>query len=143
MKRQLSLTVFAALLLALFALTTAGQITGSLTFETNFPFYAGNAKLPAGSYRIGPLPGEDQSALVIESSDGHHSVLVECIATQSESPHAQSDVTFKKYGDADFLNLIWVQGQNSGMEILPSKAEKMAAKNSSATRHSVAVKSGG
>jgi hypothetical protein len=61
----------------------------------------------------------------------------------SDTPHAQSDVTFNKYGKADFLGLIWIQGENSGMQILSSNAERSAAKAAAAERHSLSAKSAG
>jgi hypothetical protein len=135
-------SVLAGLLLVSFSIVAAGQITNGLVFETTFAFYAGNAKLPAGSYRVSPV-GNSENLLQIESMDGAHSAFLEFTPTQAENPHRQSDVTFKKYGQVDFLNLLWVQGQTSGMEILPTKAEKMAAKTGTATRHSLPVKGGG
>jgi len=81
--------------------------------------------------------------LLVENSSGSHSAFVEFNSTSSENPHAQSDVTFNKYGKTDFLNLLWVQGQNSGMQIVPTKAEQMAAKAAAPVRHSVSAKNGG
>ena len=34
------------------ALPVLAQIDNGMTFTTAFPFYAGNTKMPAGSYRI-------------------------------------------------------------------------------------------
>lgn len=104
----------------------------------SFPFYAGNAKLPAGAYQVRQLDPEDQT-LVLESADGAHSVFLEYNMTSSETLHAQSDVTFNKYGDRDFINLLWVRGQNSGMQLAPTKIEQLAAKNTTRVRHSVAA----
>jgi len=137
--RWIVLTALVSLMLAMPAL---GQITNSLNFATTFPFYAGNAKLPAGAYKVTPAT-ESTGLLLIESTDGHHSVFVECVTTNSEKPHAQTDVTFNKYGQTDFLNLLWVQGQTYGMLVAPTKFEQAAAKAGSPVRHSVPAKSGG
>ena len=59
----------------------AAQIDNGLDFTTSFPFYAGNAKMPAGSYKISQTD-IDSSVLQIQSSDGLHSALVEFIPTQ-------------------------------------------------------------
>ena len=133
--RAVLLTSFASVILAIGA---AGQITNTLYFEVSFPFYAGNAKLPAGAYQIRQLNPEDQM-LVLESADGAHSVFLEYTTTSSETPHAQTDVTFNKYGDRDFINLLWVRGQNSGIQLVPTKSEQLAAKNTTPVRHSVAA----
>lgn len=133
--RAVLLSSLAAIILAMGA---AAQITNTLNFEVSFPFYAGNAKLPAGAYQVRQLDPEDQM-LVLESADGAHSVFLEYNMTSSETPHAQSDVTFNKYGDRDFINLLWVRGENSGMQLVPTKIEHLAAKNTTPVRHSVAA----
>jgi predicted aspartyl protease len=114
----------------------AAQIDNGLDFTTSFPFYAGNAKMPAGSYKISQTD-IDSSVLQIQSSDGAHSALVEFIPTHAEQPHSQSDVTFHKYGDTDYLNRIWVNGQRYGMKVDPTKAETKAAANANVVEHSI------
>ena len=130
------------LLSLLCAIPTMAQITNEVTFDAPFAFYAGNAKMPAGSYTV-TQPEADDNLLLIEDASGSHSVYVEYVVASSDTPHAQSDVTFNKYGKADFLSLIWVQGENSGMQILPSKAERNAAKAAAAESHSLSAKSAG
>jgi predicted aspartyl protease len=114
----------------------AAQIDNGVDFTTSFPFYAGNAKMPAGSYKISQTD-IDSSVLQIQSSDGAHSALVEFIPTHAEQPHSQSDVTFHKYGDTDYLNRIWVNGQRYGMKVDPTKAETKAAANANVVEHSI------
>jgi hypothetical protein len=118
------------------------QITNSVTFETPSAFYAGNAKMPAGSYRV-TQPNADDNLLLLESADGSHSVFVEFEKASSETRHAQSDVTFNKYGNVDFLSAIWVEGRKSEMQILPSKFEQNTAKAAAAEKHSLSAKSEG
>jgi len=141
MKKSDTLPILTVLLSLLLSIPAAGQITNSLNFETTFPFYAGNVKLPAGAYRVAPAT-ESVSLLLIESADGSHSAFLECTPTNSESPHAQTDVTFNKYGKIDFLNLLWVGGQTYGMQVAPTKFEQATAKGASPVRHSVAGKGG-
>ena len=133
------MSILAGLLLLLFALPAVAQITKSMSFETTFPFYAGNAKMPAGAYRV-TQPNMSENLLLIESTNGSHSVFVEFSPTTAENPHPQSDVTFNKYDKADFLNMIWVQGQNTGMQLIPEKVEQSAAKAGAPVRHTVAAK---
>ena len=95
--------------------------------------------MPAGSYTLSQ-PDPDDNVLLIEDASGSHSVFVEYEVTSSDTPHAQTDVSFNKYGKADFLSLIWIQGKNSGMQILPLKAERNAAKAAAAERHSLSAK---
>src|ERR1700738_5430381 len=116
----------------------AAQIVDGVEFTTSFPFYAGNAKMPAGSYKI-TQSDMDESILQIQSKDGVHSALIEFIPTHSAQPHPHSDVTFHKYGDTEYLNRIWVQGQEYGMKVDPTKAETKAAANANVVEHSLSA----
>jgi len=51
-----------------------------------------------------------------------------CTGRAQQSLRTKNEVTFKKYGSTDFLNSISVQGDDSGMKILQTKAEQKAAK---------------
>jgi len=88
-------------------------------------------------------PEPDDNLLLIEDAGGSHSAFVEFVIAHSEAPHAQSDVTFKKYGNVEFLSAIWVDGRKSEMQILPSKVEQNAAKAAAAEKHSLSAKSAG
>jgi hypothetical protein len=142
MKAELKSAMLVGALLLTFAMFARAQITNEITFETSFPFYAGNAKMPAGSYRVTPVQ-EEARLLLIEDATGSHSVYVEFAPTHADNPHPQTDVTFNTYGKEDFLNQLWIQGQTYGMQMLPGKAEEIAAKTGTVKRHSVPGKSGG
>jgi hypothetical protein len=128
MKNVSKLVVRMGLLSLLSVMPLAAQILDGVDFTTSFPFYAGNAKMPAGSYKI-TQTDMDASILQIQSNDGVHSALVEFIPTHSAQPHPHSDVTFHKYGDTEYLNRIWIEGQEYGMKVDPTKAEMKAAAN--------------
>ena len=133
--------VLMGLLSMLCAIPSMAQISNRVTFDAPSAFYAGNAKLPAGSYTV-TQPNPDNNLLLIEDAGGSHSVFVEYVDGSSNTPHAQSDVTFNKYGDVDFLGAIWIEGRNSEMQILPSKVEQNAAKAAAATKHSLLAHAG-
>ncbi len=124
------------------AIPTMAQIPNKVTFDAPSAFYAGNAKMPAGSYSV-TQPNADDNLLLIEDSSGSHSVFVEYVVAPSNTSHAQSDVSFNKYGNVDFLGTIWIQGRNSEMQILPSKAEQNAAKAANAEKHTLSAENTG
>ena len=126
------------LLTLLSVMPLAAQIVNGVDFTTTFPFYAGNTRMPAGSYKI-THSDVDENILQIQSSDGVHSALLDFIPTQSAQPHAHSDVTFHKYGDAEYLNRIWVEGQEYGMKVDPTKAETKAAAGAKMVEHSLSA----
>jgi hypothetical protein len=130
------LVVKMGLLSLLSVMPLAAQIENGVDFKTTFPFYAGNAKMPAGSYKLAQSD-IDSSVLQIQSNDGTHSAFVDFVPTHAEQPHSKSDVTFRKYGDTDYLNRIWVNGQRYGMKVEPTKAETKVATNANVVEHSV------
>jgi hypothetical protein len=138
MKNVSKLVVTMGLLSLLSMMPLAAQIINGVDFTTSFPFYAGNAKMPAGSYKITPSD-VDANVLQIQSNDGMHSAFVDIIPMQSMQPHSHSDVTFHKYGDTEYLNQIWVEGQQYGMQVDPTKAELKAAANTNVVEHSLSA----
>jgi hypothetical protein len=126
------------LLCLLSVMPVAAQVVNGVDFTTLFPFYAGNAKMPEGSYKV-TESDMDESILQIQSNDGVHSTLLEFIPTHSAQPHPHSDVTFHKYGNTEYLNRIWVQGQEYGMKVDATKAETKAAANANVVEHSLSA----
>jgi hypothetical protein len=108
MKNVSKLVVGIGLLSLLSLMPLGAQIDNGVNFTTSFPFYAGNAKLPAGSYKI-TQSDMDESILQIRSKDGVHSALI---------------------GDTEYLKRIWVQGQKY-------KPETKAAANANVVEHSL------
>lgn len=104
----------------------AAQIDTAVAFKTAFPFYVGTMEMPAGSYRI-TQPDMNAYVLQVESTDGRHAGFVDFTPTLSAQPHPQSDVSFQKYGDTDYLSRVSIAGENDGIKVDPTKAETRAA----------------
>jgi len=138
-KKQIALM---GLLSVLCAVPLMAQITNKVTFDAPSAFYAGNAKMPAGSYTV-TQPDVNNNLMLIEDANGSHSAYVEFVVAPSNTPHPQTDVTFNKYANVDFLSAIWVEGRNSEMQILPTKAEQNAAKAADAEKHSLSARNTG
>src|SRR6202051_5223641 len=85
------------LLSVLCAIPSMAQIANSVKFDAPSAFYAGNAKMPAGSYTV-TQPNIDDNLLLIEDADGSHSAFVEYALLPSNTFHDHSDVTFNQYG---------------------------------------------
>ena len=139
MKNVSKLVVRMGLLSLLSVMPLAAQIDNGVNFTTSFPFYAGNAKMPAGSYKI-TQSDMDESILQIQSKDSGHSAFIDFIPTHSAQPHSHSDVTFHRYGDTEYLNRIWIEGQEYGMKVDPTKAETNAAANANVVGHPLSTK---
>jgi hypothetical protein len=139
MTKLLKLAGASALLYLAFAIPAPAQISNSVNFTAPFPFYAGNTKLPAGSYKVTQATF-DSSVLMIESTNGGHSAFVEFTPTQADAGHKATDVGFKKYGTTEVLNTVWVAGQQFGMQVEITKFEQSLAKSGAPATHSVAAK---
>lgn len=100
------------------------QVADGVDFTTSFPFYAGTTQLPAGSYKV--METEmDAKVLEIQSSDGKRAAFLDIMPTESAIPHSHTAVTFNKYGDTQHLDRIWIQGQQYGMKLDPTKADEV------------------
>jgi hypothetical protein len=122
------------------------QSVGVAEFTTSFPFYISGQKLPAGSY-MASMPNINGHLLLIRDIDSSHSAFVQYDPTHSIEPVAQGLATFHQYGDAYYLSDLTVTGEDTGMEILESTAEKRAtaaalAKHEVASTKSVALQFG-
>ena len=129
------LIVLTGLLSVLCAIPAMAQISTRVTFDAPSAFYAGDVEMPAGSYTVS-VPNADDNLLLIEDVNGSHAAFVEYVVT-SDTPHTQSDVTFNKYGKDEFLSQVWVEGQDSGMQVVRSKAERDAAKAAASEKDSL------
>jgi hypothetical protein len=107
------------------AAQVAHSLVYSVVFTAPFPFYAGNVKLPAGSYII-TEPNENANVVLIRNSAGTKGEFINFIPTSSLDPQKENDVTFQKYGDTGYLQTLSVEGETDGIEFLQTKAEAKA-----------------
>lgn len=141
MKTLKNLIVLTGLLSVVCAIPATAQITNEVTFDAASAFYAGNAKMPAGSYRV-TQPDENANLLLIEDVNGSHSVFVEYERASLDTPQSQTNVTFNKYGKIEFLSTISIQGRKSEMQISQSKFEQNTAKAAAAEKHTLSASAG-
>ena len=107
------------------AAQVANSLVSSVVFTAPFPFYAGNVKLPAGSYRI-TEPNENASIVLIRNIAGTKGEFINFIPTTSLDPQKENDVTFQKYGDTGYLQGLSIEGDTNGLEFPRTKAEAKA-----------------
>ncbi len=139
------LSLFIALVFALtiYPSKAHAQIVGDLEVNIPFQFHAGNAKLPAGQYRIHVLDDSDLSVMEISSSDGSTSALFQVQATDANSAPAKSELIFNKYGNRYFLAKLFDEGNPSGSQVVESRYEKRISQAASEPQaHVTAHRSG-
>lgn len=121
--------ILCLILLTGFALTTFqqaahAQIVGDLEFTVPFSFHAGDAKLPAGTYRVHVLDNEKLSVMEISSADGSVSALFDVNRTEANATPAKSEVIFNRYGNRYFLSTMYNEGETTGTVAAKSRYEK-------------------
>jgi hypothetical protein len=106
----------------------------SFSFKMASSFYAGSAKMPAGTYTL-RQSGDDTSAYILQNSTGSHSVFLQG-RSSSKASKGKPEVLFNKYGTTDYLEGVETSTGTS-FDIEPGVAEKIAAKKGSPQPHSV------
>ena len=109
-----------------------------MTFAVSSSFVAGEATLPAGSYKIEQDP-DDSGVLQITNMAGSHSVMVMAELVETDAPRKKTEVIFSKYGNTLVLKQLWLAGNDAGYLVIAGHAEKKAAKTAKPVKQSVAA----
>jgi hypothetical protein len=125
--------ILAVLFGSLVAVGASAQGGPALIFKASEPFFAGEAKLPAGTYTIRQEPESDQEWL-ISSDSGTHSAFVGTDPGDPITSNQKAEVTFQKYGKTLILKGFTVPGLQHTSIVQSSYAEKKAAKTGSPTK---------
>ena len=134
MRANTLLKVVLCLFILVLAVPAFAQVRA--TFDMATPFWAGGAKLPAGSYTASSY-GEEGSLLQLQNADGSHTVILDCRQSNKLTKGAPQ-VIFNKYGDADYIAAVHTQTQS--VDIMPAGPEKAAAKKGKPQQHAVTGK---
>ena len=111
--------------------------TTKVTFTTSFGFYAGEAKLPTGTYTMRQM--QDEPAIfVLENASGTHSVILDG-RPSSKTTSGSPQVLFNRYGTTDYLEGVETSTGNS-VDLETGVAEKVAAKKGSPQSHTLPAK---
>jgi hypothetical protein len=106
----------------------------SFNFHMSSSFYAGNAKMPAGTYTL-RQSDDDANLYSLQNSAGTHSVILEA-RQSSKASKGKPEVLFNKYGTTDYLEGVETSTGGS-IDIIGGAAEKLAAKKATAQPHTV------
>jgi hypothetical protein len=120
------LVVFTVLVCALTFHPADGhaQTFGKCDVDIPFPFYAGNAKLPAGTYTLHLLDDSVGKIMEISAVDGSASTLFDVENAGADSAPPNSELVFNKDGARYFLARIFVEDNTDGSRVLESEYEK-------------------
>jgi len=125
MNRELIGILLAGCLLALLAAVPAqAQLPGEpIRVTIPFDFSVRGKTLSSGKYEIRRI-GDQPDALLVYNLTNHQHAVFESEPVETSKTPRRSEVVFHEYGDTYFLAQIWTSGEDTGREVLPSRAEK-------------------
>jgi hypothetical protein len=118
-KHDAAVLAVGAALVAL-AMPLFAQHAEFMKINVPFNFIVENQRMPAGQYTVQP---KQNGALLIRSVDGKFVSTVLSLPAALATTATESQVVFYRYGDYYFLAQLWMQGQNTGREVLKGRAE--------------------
>jgi hypothetical protein len=124
MKKQLS-AVLAIAALTVLAMPLFAQHSALMKIDVPFNFVAENQRMEAGQYTIQPLLN---GRLLIRSADGKVATTILSLPAPLQATATDSQVVFHRYGGDFFLAELWMQGQNTGREVLRGRKESELAR---------------
>jgi hypothetical protein len=126
MKRQILSTLVTGLLLALIVATPArAQLPGtSVRVNIPFDFIIRGRTLPAGTYEVRTISDSVEGLIIRNVSDHHDHIMFETERLDVAKAPNRSEIVFHRYGDSYFLSEILTAGEETGSEVIPSRAER-------------------
>jgi hypothetical protein len=125
MKKQGVAVLAAAAVIVALTVPMFAQHAELMKIDVPFNFIVENQRMPEGSYTIQP---NQNGTLLIRSVDGKFTSTVLSLPAPLATTATESQVVFYRYGDHYFLAQLWMQGQNTGREVLKGRAESELAR---------------
>ena len=124
MFRISSILTGAALTLSLGAALSgaAAAHAQSVTVSIPFNFSANDQKVPAGRYRISLQAPRYLSFVGTQSTRKQYLMLVQPTGEQNSQDGGR--LTFRRYGDSNYLYQVWMPGRGEGRQFVRSRAEQ-------------------
>jgi hypothetical protein len=124
MFRISSILTCAALTLSLSAALPgpAAAQAQSVTVNIPFDFSANDQNVPAGTYRISLQAPRYLSFVDTQSTKKQYLMLVQPTGEQNSKDWGR--LTFRRYGDSNYLYQVWMPGQGAGRQFVRSRTEQ-------------------
>jgi hypothetical protein len=123
MFRTSSILTCAALTLSLgAALSGSAARAQSVTVNIPFNFSANDQKVPAGTYRISLQAPRYLSFVDTQSARKQYLMLVQPTGEQNSQDGGR--LTFRRYGDSNYLYQVWMPGRGEGRQFIRSRTEQ-------------------
>ena len=131
--KTLLLIVVASSLLAISGETPArAQVVDEIVADIPFGFTVRDTTMPAGEYTIKRPYAASEGVMEIRSMDGHARMVFLVESAQIGRVPDQTELIFDRVGDQYFLSEIFEAGNNIGVELPKSRAERKLEKEGAA-----------
>jgi hypothetical protein len=129
MKRQLLVLIALATLATALTTNAFGQAGKRVAANVTFDFQIGDRTFPAGEYWIGSLSRQSDNILRIRSiGDANRNEII--LANHSREGKRQTPrLVFHKYGENYFLSNIFLDTEQWGYSIRPSRRQRESTKD--------------
>ena len=94
----------------------------SVTVSIPFNFSANDQNVPAGTYRVSLQAPRYLSFVNTQSTKQQYLMLVQPTGEQNSQDGGR--LTFRRYGDSNYLYQVWMPGQGEGRQFVRSRAEQ-------------------
>jgi hypothetical protein len=111
-------------LLALSTPCLNAQITNAIQAHIDHAFVIGNTTLPPGEYTFRMMQNSELS--IMSATSENDKTNVDFIVREAIDNHtpAHTELTFRKYGNTEFLNKIFENGSKIGAEVTETSREE-------------------
>ena len=128
MKRELR-NAFMLLGLTLAATCAAhAQTAARIVVNVPFDFVVGQQTLPAGTYNVKQMTGNNDKLLLLQSADGHKAQIVLTSPVETGASVEAARLDFHRYGHMNFLFRVWTPGAQTGRELRRSPHERTVSR---------------
>jgi len=113
------------------------QITDEIQAHLDHSFVVGNTTLPPGDYTFRVEQDSELAVMTVTSTTGKTTVDVLVQQTTANHTPVHSELTFRKYGNTEFLNKVFERGSKDGAQVTETgrQEEHFAKESLQATEH--------
>jgi hypothetical protein len=122
MKKQIIRALLGFALLTVMTASAYAQSGRRVTVHIPFDFVVAGKQLHAGDYSVRRVSKDSETALLIQSEEGHQIATVFTQASQREPQRAE--LRFRQHGESYFLSEVSIPGTAGVREIPRSKSEE-------------------
>ena len=125
MKKLFAVMVTGCLLTLLLAGSAQAQLPGTVIHASiPFDFIVRGRTLPAGEYEVRRINDEPIDLLIRNVGNKHDKAIFDTESVYVRTTPSKNVLLFHRYGNSYFLSEVLTDGEQTGRELTPSRAER-------------------